>query len=290
MRKFWVKSRKTLQVILLKYLEEKRSLMKSEDILRNIGDAIKKKVPFEAVMPSEKISPPTVGDLADCTDSNTIHVDEFLYDKDEFEDMTQKKKIQLHYCVDCNSRNIKELIYVSHSMSKSVMMFIFKVVLPKDLEGKTFIDIGSRLGSVLYGAYYLSNVSTIMGIEMNKECCDVQEEIIDQFSMNRNRIKVIHSDVLDKKDIITTADIVIFNAVDFFVDNEKHKEIWYFLKANLQKGCFVLLNRSIASILLALNIIEEFKDWLTISKCNNIENELFFNVEDYTEIFLYTVN
>lgn len=81
--------------------------MKSEEILRNIGDAIKKKVPFEAVMPSEKISPPTVGDLADCTDSNTIHVDEFLYDKDEFEEMTQKKKIQLHYCVDCNSRNIK---------------------------------------------------------------------------------------------------------------------------------------------------------------------------------------
>lgn len=42
------------------------------------------------------------------------------------------------------------LVYLSHSMSHDGLLFIFKVLLPT-LKNKTVLDIGSRLGAVLYG-------------------------------------------------------------------------------------------------------------------------------------------
>ena len=39
---------------------------------------------------------------------------------------------------------------ISHSMSREEIKFIFSDLLP-DLTGKTVVDIGSRLGAVLYG-------------------------------------------------------------------------------------------------------------------------------------------
>lgn len=45
----------------------------------------------------------------------------------------------------------QELIYISHSMSRQALQFIFKVLLPSDLEEKQVLDVGSRFGAVLYG-------------------------------------------------------------------------------------------------------------------------------------------
>lgn len=45
----------------------------------------------------------------------------------------------------------QDLIYISHSMSREQLQYIFKVVLPSDLEEKQILDVGSRLGAVLYG-------------------------------------------------------------------------------------------------------------------------------------------
>lgn len=55
----------------------------------------------------------------------------------------------------------QELIYISHSMSCQALQYIFKVLLPSDLEEKQILDVGSRLGAVLYGVstnttYYYS--------------------------------------------------------------------------------------------------------------------------------------
>lgn len=46
---------------------------------------------------------------------------------------------------------LQDLIYISHSMSRQVLQYIFNVLLPKDLEDKQLLDVGSRLGAVLYG-------------------------------------------------------------------------------------------------------------------------------------------
>lgn len=80
-------------------------------MLINIGNSIKKILPIEAEMASEVITPPTVGDMADCNSANTCHVDQFLFDENEVEKLVSKGKLKRHYCVDCNSKNIKVMKY-----------------------------------------------------------------------------------------------------------------------------------------------------------------------------------
>ncbi|KAH9642205.1 hypothetical protein HF086_005535 [Spodoptera exigua] len=182
-------------------LDRLKALKSSQKTLVKIANSIKKIVPFEAEMPSEIIKPPTVGDQADCNETNTCHVDEFLYDDNEVDKLVKKGKLKKYYCTNCNHRDVKELIYISHSMSCQALQYIFKVLLPSDLEEKQILDVGSRLGAVLYGAYYLSNAGTIIGVEMNEECCDIQRRMIEQYTMDTNRIRVVHSDVMERSDL-----------------------------------------------------------------------------------------
>lgn len=88
-------------------LTTKRNLKNGDKKLIKIGNAIKKMITFEAEMSSENIMPPTVGVQADCNNINTCHVDEFLYDQEEVEVLVKSGKLKRHYCLDCNSRNIK---------------------------------------------------------------------------------------------------------------------------------------------------------------------------------------
>ncbi|XP_047997998.1 uncharacterized protein LOC125235472 [Leguminivora glycinivorella] len=273
-----------------KDLENKKSIIRSDKLLQKIGDTIKEMVPFEAELPSENIMLPTVGDQADCNQVNTRHVDEFLYDEEQVDELVKDGKLSRHYCLDCNSQNIKELNLISHSMSRVQLQYIFKVLLPKDLEDKQILDVGSRFGGILYSAYYFTNASNIIGIEMNKECCEIQEKIIKQFGMDKNRIKIVHSDVTDKDDLVKKSNICIMNCFDFFIPTEDHKKLWYFFKKHLTKGSYIVLNRSIADTLTALDMFEEFIDWLSICRPFQLENEIFFDVEDLHEIFLYVVN
>ncbi|XP_053608595.1 uncharacterized protein LOC128674200 [Plodia interpunctella] len=273
-----------------KDLEIKKSLTNSEKSLVKIGKTIKKLIPFNAELPSETIAPPTVGDQADVTKESSCHIDEFLYDDNEVEDLTKQGKLKRFYCLDCNSRNIKELTLLSHSTSRRALQCIFKFLLPKDIEDKQILDVGSRLGAVLYGAYYLSNVGSIVGVEMNKECCELQERIIGQYSMDADRIKVIHSDILDRSDIVHNSDIIVVNTLDHFLDADKHKQIWYFFKKHIKKGSYLITSRSMADTLSGLEIFDELISWITICRPNQMENEVFFAPEDCDEIFLYTVN
>lgn len=88
-------------------LENFKALQNSEKMLIKIGNSIKKIVPFEAEMPSEVITPPMVGDQSDCNKVNTLHVDEFLYDEMEVNDLVKKGKLKRRYCRDCTSRNVQ---------------------------------------------------------------------------------------------------------------------------------------------------------------------------------------
>lgn len=142
----------------------------------------------------------------------------------------------------------------------------------------------------LLQAYYLTNASKLVGIEMNKEFCEVQEKIINQYTMDIDRIKVIHSDVMDRPDVVECSDVFIINVFDFFVNTEKHKELWYFFKNHFKNGSYLVVNRSMAETLGHLDMFEEFMDWLTICKPYQLENEIYFDIEDFSELYLYTIN
>lgn len=114
-------------------LEKKKALRKSERTLVKIGDAIKKIVPFEAEMNSETIIPPTVGDQADCNTVNTCHVDAFLYDEEEIENLVKGGKLKRFFCLDCHSRNVKVnmLLLLLVIFLKFIFYFLKKQLLSK---------------------------------------------------------------------------------------------------------------------------------------------------------------
>lgn len=56
---------------------------------------------------------------------------------------------------------------MTHSCSRDRLEYIFTSLLPP-LDGKRILDVGSRLGAVLYGAYVFSDAAQIAGIEINK--------------------------------------------------------------------------------------------------------------------------
>lgn len=104
-------------------------------------------------------------------------MDSFLYDDDEVEQLVEEGKLSRALCIDCGSMNTKMLSkgtrtcvvffsfflhstlggflqllldFVSHSASIPQLLFLFTKALP-DLSGKHLVDVGSRIGAVLFG-------------------------------------------------------------------------------------------------------------------------------------------
>ncbi|XP_002158994.3 uncharacterized protein LOC100211334 [Hydra vulgaris] len=217
-----------------------KKIAKSGEVLLScIKSAIKEKVPFDAIMDSEKICFPTVGEDSHLHSKNSIHVDAFLYDDDDVEDLVEEGKLTRYFCKSCGSADVDKITFITHSTSKERLQYIFLDALPS-LKGKTIVDIGSRLGSVLYGAYVYSEAESIIGIEMNSELCKLQNEIITRFKLT-NRIKIVEGNMIDKSDIIKSAHVVVLNNVfEWFVSVEEQNELWRFLHKTLPKDCIIV--------------------------------------------------
>ncbi|XP_014769823.1 uncharacterized protein LOC106868885 isoform X1 [Octopus bimaculoides] len=208
-------------------------------ILDSIREDLRKIVPVNGVIPSESIIPPEVGPNADCTSQTTAYIDAFLYDEEDMNSLGEDGKIHLHYCSDCFSRNIKPLTLVTHSASTAQIRYIFDFLLP-DISGKNLLDIGSRLGAILYGAYLFTNAN-IEGVEIDKTLCQIQENIIKKYKFE-DRIKIYHGNILNRSDLLQKVDIIILNNVfEFFMPLNMQVLIWNFLHSHLQKRRVVLI-------------------------------------------------
>jgi hypothetical protein len=150
--------------------------------MKDIQHWLRLKVPAEAVVPSEAIIYGHEGtDFADYTATNTQSVDGFLYEEDDIDELCEAGKLARSYCTSCGSRNIKDLNFISHSFSIRELEFVFKdalrgvllEVLGLGLDKCCVVDVGSRLGSVLYAACVFGNVNEAIGIEMNSDLCKV---------------------------------------------------------------------------------------------------------------------
>ncbi|KAJ4919357.1 hypothetical protein JOQ06_000772, partial [Pogonophryne albipinna] len=82
----------------------------------------------------------------------TVHVDSFLYDEEEVDSLCDEGSLSRSYCLSCGSTRTAPL----------ELHFLFESVLP-DLSGRVLVDVGSRLGAVLYGVS--------MGSEVREPCC-----------------------------------------------------------------------------------------------------------------------
>uniref|UniRef100_A0A1A8UJ83 Uncharacterized protein n=1 Tax=Nothobranchius furzeri TaxID=105023 RepID=A0A1A8UJ83_NOTFU len=115
-------------------------------MLRSIADDLKAMLPVDAMLPSETTAHLKMQQRA----RPTVHVDSFLYSDEQVDSLCEEGTMSRNYCLSCGSIRTAPLDFISHSFSASELQFLFQNVLP-DLTGRTLVDVGSRLGAVLYG-------------------------------------------------------------------------------------------------------------------------------------------
>ncbi|XP_038045939.1 uncharacterized protein LOC119720352 [Patiria miniata] len=220
-------------------------------------------IPPDAVVKSERLFHPTSGEFAALDPVTVVSVDKFLYEDDEaIDEMCDEGMLSRNYCMDCGSHHTAPLNFVSHSASLLQLKFMFQKALP-DLAGKTVVDIGSRLGPVLYAAYFYSSASRIVGIEINAELCAIQEHIIRKFAL-KNRIQIVTADVCTKASVLEEADVVIMNNVfEFFAPAGEQISIWKFLRRTLKKkDSYLVTVPSLEKSMEALQLSLDLPSWV----------------------------
>ena len=255
--------------------------------INKIAADIRTRMPQEAVLPSENIVFPTLGEDSCLSSTNSVHVDAFLYDEAAEEQLVEEGSLQRSYCKDCGSRNIEDLTFITHSCSKERLEYIFSGLLPP-LKGKTVIDIGSRIGAVLYGAFYYSEAKKIIGVEINSDLCKLQTEIVQSFKLS-DRISVVEGDMCTMADLISSGDVIILNNVfDWFMSPDLQITMWKFLRASLRPGSLLVTIPSLETSLEHLDTGIDLEDWVSLMPMHN--KDWSDNGVETSEICLYKIN
>lgn len=233
------------------------SRAEASQMLEKIAGSLRNVLPLEAVLPSESIVYPSSGEDAGLSPQNCVHVDSFLYDEAGEEVLVEEGKLARSFCQDCGSRNVEELTYITHSCSKERLQLIFSDLLPP-LAGKTVVDVGSRLGAVLYGAYYLSQASKIIGLEINADFCRLQEQMVQHYSLG-DRVSIHEGDMMMLTPLLASSDVTILNNVfSFFMPDELQVKMWQCLYSSLSPGSLLVtipsLETSLQSLPTGINI------------------------------------
>ncbi|EFC44971.1 predicted protein [Naegleria gruberi] len=278
-------------------------------VLQKIKQSLRDRIPNnDGYAPNERFYFP--GEVAEETNPNrqfegyskynTINVDGFLYDNEEMNEMFRGGLIPEFYCEKCCSSNhVKPMNIISHSFSLDELSFIFshhKLLSKKNMRenGIVMMDIGSRLGSILYYCYLFVeplSVKQLIGVEINEFFANLQKEMVKQYKMD-DRISIVNSDIMKEMDLIQTCDLLIMhNVFEWFFSHKENQAIWKILKSQflIRKGLRIVTCPSIQQSLLdaGLSDILSIDGWLK-------EIPLAYPLDDndeemHTEIHLYEV-
>ncbi|XP_036927234.1 uncharacterized protein zgc:109986 isoform X2 [Acanthopagrus latus] len=225
-------------------------------ILRHISAELRAALPLDAMLPSES----TAYCKMQQRSRPTVHVDSFLYNEDQVDSLCEEGIFSRSYCLTCGSYKTAPLDFISHSFSISELQFLFENVLP-DLSGRLLVDVGSRLGAVLYGAHVFSSASQLVGVELSEEFVKLQNDIIRKYQLT-DRIQVLHSDVCLQDALLQNADVLIMNNVfEFFMEPREQVRCvcvfraWRFIMENFRKKGSLLV--TIPSLQESLSTIQE---------------------------------
>ena len=72
--------------------------------------------------------------------------------------------------------------FISHSASRENLSHAFRNLLP-DLSGKHILDVGSRFGAVIFGAFAYSLASRITGVEINPDLASLSMSMVQKYNM-----------------------------------------------------------------------------------------------------------
>ncbi|KAI8970096.1 hypothetical protein BDF20DRAFT_889275 [Mycotypha africana] len=197
---------------------------------------LRTKVPLSAEAPGEKTAIPQTPEFEGYTDQNTVHVDGFLFSEEDVDELCAEGKMSRNYCLDCNSKNTAPLNFISHSASVIQLQFLYQVALADKAKDKVIVDIGSRLGAVLYTGHLFTRARKLIGVEINEWFCKLQQDIIKKFKMD-DRVSVLCKDIQTIPELISQeADIIIMNNVfQFFNELPVQQQIWKFIRNETKK-------------------------------------------------------
>ncbi|XP_054470504.1 uncharacterized protein zgc:109986 isoform X2 [Anoplopoma fimbria] len=219
-------------------------------ILQNISEDLRGSLPPDAMLSSESTA---YNKMKQCS-RPTVHVDGFLYDEDQVDVLCEEGTMSRSYCLTCGSYRTAPLDFISHSFSISELRFLFENVLP-DLSGRLLVDVGSRLGAVLYGGHVFSSASQLVGLEISEEFVKLQNNILQKYKLT-DRIQVLHTDVLLQNVLLQKADVLIMNNVfEFFMEPSDQVRAWRFIMDNFRKKGSLLV--SVPGLQESLNGLQE---------------------------------
>ncbi|MEE6493192.1 hypothetical protein FKM82_016758 [Ascaphus truei] len=190
-------------------------------ILQSIAEDLRSFLPVEAMVSSENQVMQKMQELQ----QPTLHVDAFLYDDETIDSFCEDGKMSRNYCVSCGSRKTAPIDFLSHSFSLLELKFLFQHVLP-DLSGKVLVDVGSRLGAVLYA--------------------------------------VFQADICNQRSLLQDADVVVLNNVfEYFLDEVEQLKAWKYIRGDLrQKGCLLVTVPSLQESLAKLKMNIQLEQWV----------------------------
>ncbi|KAF9929645.1 hypothetical protein BGZ65_005706 [Modicella reniformis] len=203
--------------------------------LNKIIQDLREHLPVNAEAPSEDITIPGSDEFEGFTKDNVVHVDGFLYTEDDVDELCDAGKLSRNYCLKCGSKNTKPLNFISHSASVVQLQFLFQVLLKDRVKDKVVLDVGSRLGAILYAGYLLTDAKRLIGVEMNDFFCKLQTDIVQRHRL-QDRIEIVHDNLLNCNSLLERADIVIMNNVfQFFCPIDVQRQLWIFIYSNLRQ-------------------------------------------------------
>jgi len=254
--------------------------------LQRIAGELRDLVPLEAVLETEKIIPPTVGEDAGLDTTNTVHLDAFLYEADDEERFVNEGRIPKSRCRDCGSKNIEDFVTLSHSCSHTRLELIFRGMCPS-LKEKTVVDLGSRIGAVLYGAFYHSEASRIVGVELNAQFCDIANRIVKKHLLNK-RIEIVNDDVLNVPNVIKSANVLVMNNVfEWFNSLQDQIKLWRYLKDVVSPGTLLVTVPSLENSLEHLQTGISLEEWVEEEPW--ADPDIPVEEADEGEVFFYRV-
>ncbi|KAJ3388938.1 hypothetical protein HDU92_001289 [Lobulomyces angularis] len=274
-----------------------------ETIREELGDN------YLALAPKENITIPTWSfNYESYNDTNTVHVDNFIYRDEDVDELCEAGKLNRNICADCHSLNVQPA-------SLHQLRWLFEVAIPSlGLHNFTLLDVGSRLGSVLYSAYLYSSAKKIIGVEINEYFHNLQLKVVKQEKLD-DRISLYLNDITSDAglNLLSTVSpqIIIFNNVFQFFIGEKDEKSGNTSKSKLRKIWEVISNsiRKSGTIVVSIPSLEEqfaeaespidLTQWVRESYVGKNPRELkrfkkdyglqLEDMNDITSVFIYQV-
>ncbi|VDM60583.1 unnamed protein product [Angiostrongylus costaricensis] len=162
-------------------------------------------------------------------------------------------------------------------------MFTQLVPLKSQRDGFRILDIGSRLGAVIYAAsIYGSGAVTHLSL---------MSSAISIYRLSN--IEVVCADVRSRYDVVSQADLIVMNNVfSFFWDTEQQADCFEFIHKHAKKGCFIIHNPDIETASAHLKLPFTINEWIekvnsTATFCCNFTfASLFFTLRSFSYHFV----